>query len=828
MSNRFNLRRAAGPALLLPLLLAACSDPVSSKISSVTVTPAALNMNPGKTDKLTASVSGTGTYNSKVKWTSSNQAVATVSETGQVTAVAVGEATITATSVADSSKSGSAKITVTTIPGDGVKFNFQLASSTTPAGYIADTGAAYNPTTGYGWVTVSSLSQPSAEHQGADATLNVRDRKVAAFDARLNTTIHMQYQPGSVPGNPTPVAWEYAVPNGFYTVTVTVGDAGNNFDSVHHISAEGQTVVQGFTSTSTRHFYTTSTRVEVTDGRLTLSPEGGTNTKLVSVSVAPGERPSVRYPAPQDGEMMVDPTTSVTADLNLPNSAVDADSLKADAVKLVNVATGATVAAGLNTSGGGDVVVLKPQNPLASNTTYRFEINANLKDTTGQPFLPFESTFTTGSSTTSGTTVAFEQVSLQSTVPTKPYTSVEIGPDNKLYAATLSGEILRFGMNADGTLTAPQIIKSVQAANGGPRTIIGMKFDPASTADNLIMWISNNAMYTGQPTANWTGKITRLSGPDLGTVQDIVVGLPRSVRDHMTNSVSFRPGEPKALYILQGSQSAMGAPDNAWGNQSEQLLSGALLRLDLTKVGSTPLNVQTADGGNYNPYAPGAPLTLYATGIRNAFDMVWHTNGQLYVPTNGSAAGGNAPATPALPATCANGSTYTGPAVPALKSVTVQSDYLFRVQQGGYYGHPNPLRCEWVLNGGNPTAGTDPAEVTAYPVGTTPASNWRGYAYDFGLHASANGVIEEYTLNTNSALKNKLMVVRYSAGKDIVVLTPGGEKQDIVEDKPMITGLTNFTPSPLDLIENRANGYIYVAQLDEITGNGTITLVRPK
>ena len=61
-------------------------------------------------------------------------------------------------------------------------------------------------------------------------------------------------------------------------------------------------------------------------------------------------------------------------------------------------------------------------------------------------------------------------------------------------------------------------------------------------------------------------------------------------------------------------------------------------------------------------------MTVYASGIRNAFDLVWHTNGQLYVPTNGSAAGGNTPATPCpLPASCSvaldsptNGA-YTGP-----------------------------------------------------------------------------------------------------------------------------------------------------------------------
>ncbi|MDX5435687.1 MAG: hypothetical protein LPK03_00730, partial [Pontibacter sp.] len=66
---------------------------------------------------------------------------------------------------------------------------------------------------------------------------------------------------------------------------------------------------------------------------------------------------------------------------------------------------------------------------------------------------------------------------------------------------------------------------------------------------------------------------------------------------------------------------------------------------------------------------------------------MWHSNGQLYVPTNGSAAGGN---TPALKSgsVWSNGQVYTGPDVPAMNNVRdTQSDYLFRIVKGGYYGH---------------------------------------------------------------------------------------------------------------------------------------------
>src|SRR5205085_11868611 len=157
---------------------------------------------------------------------------------------------------------------------------------------------------------------------------------------------------------------------------------------------------------------------------------------------------------------------------------------------------------------------------------------------------------------------------------------------------------------------------------------------------------------------------------------------------------------------------AMGSADQTWGNRSEHLLSAAVLRLDISKLGALPLNVKTAEGGGtYNPYAANAPLTIYASGVRNAYDLVWHSNGNLYVPTNGSAAGGNTPAS-VTGTRRPDGTTYNGPTVPALTNVQqTMDDYLFRVVKGGYYGHPDPLRGEYALNGGNPTSGVDVAEA---------------------------------------------------------------------------------------------------------------------
>ena len=82
-------------------------------VNSVTVSPASATLDPNDTQQLTATVDATPASADKtVTWTSSDPSVATVSESGLVTAVAQGTATITATSNLDNTKSGTCSVTV--------------------------------------------------------------------------------------------------------------------------------------------------------------------------------------------------------------------------------------------------------------------------------------------------------------------------------------------------------------------------------------------------------------------------------------------------------------------------------------------------------------------------------------------------------------------------------------------------------------------------------------------------------------------------------------------------------------------------------------------
>jgi glucose/arabinose dehydrogenase len=389
--------------------------------------------------------------------------------------------------------------------------------------------------------------------------------------------------------------------------------------------------------------------------------------------------------------------------------------------------------------------------------------------------------------------IHFQQVPLPTAVDAG-FTCVKIGPDGQLYAAADDGRIFRFHIQSDGALDKPTIIDSLQKAEGGRRLLLGFCFDPAATAQNPIIW-ATHSYYAFLDVPDWTGRVSRMRGKDLETVEDVVSDLPRSAKDHSTNQPAFGPDG--ALYFPQGSESSSGAPDKVWSNRPEHLLNASILRLDVTKVTpGRPIDVRTRDaGGSYDPYTRGAPLTIYASGLRNAYSLVWHHNGNLYVPVNGASNGGNTPAGDGIPA--------------QFNLPDAEDDWLFRINSGKYYGHPNPQQQHYVLNGGNPDGKHRYNEIPQYPVGTPPDVDYEPPILDFGQHCSADGVIEYRGNFFGGKLDGSLLVCRYNAGSDILCVDLDASGN--VAGERTGSGLTGLQ-TPLSLTEDLHNGNLYVCE----------------
>jgi hypothetical protein len=97
--------------------------------------------------------------------------------------------------------------------------------------------------------------------------------------------------------------------------------------------------------------------------------------------------------SPPDGAQDVPINTHVSALLNAGHS-VDLNTLDGTTVRLYSESGQGPVAARVNTSAGGDEIVLIPTQPLEPSTRYAFEIKG-VKDEQGTELMPFKMSFMT-------------------------------------------------------------------------------------------------------------------------------------------------------------------------------------------------------------------------------------------------------------------------------------------------------------------------------------------------------------------------------------------------------------------------------------------------
>jgi len=806
--------------------------------------------------------------------------------------------------------------------GNGFTYGFITEASAT------DADGTSNTPTGSGFPAIAINERTGTGTLPDDGSLPA-DRLSVNFDSydpRLTGYAHFDL--GSFPSR---TGWELALEDGWYEVTVSVGDTGGPNDSDNLLFVEGA-LAADWTPTAAFKTELVTVLANVQDGHLTLSAQGGTITEMqyIEVRALPDLTPGDAREAPEDyaaftqaravsstGEVPlgvddgalpvgIDPTADIVLGIDVVDGRGGAllESLSDGSIRLYETLSGAEVAYNANTTGGFDSLTIAPATDLKEFTSYTividgFQDRGDNDDATAptREFQKFSTTFVTGEAPeVEAREVAFvDNVELASNPAIgESFTSIEISPDQQhLYVTSLSGTITRWELNADGSLD--QSTKEVFAPGGdfneggGRRGIIGIAFDPE---DPQTIWITDNYPVPLNGRSNsvpdFSGRVSKVTlgannSLENASIETYLSGLPRSNGDHVTNSIEFRPnpdagqaGEPDfLLYLTQGSNSAMGAPDSAWGFRPERLLNAAILEIDHTRdapaggfdVSTEPLPTdgqnrrfadsdgdlknggisitsgpysgnflhfteqgvaevrEGADAGSalvaafYDPFEADAVLRIFAEGNRNAYDLVWHTNGFLYVPTNGSAAGGNVPDDP---------DTAQDEGV---NSVGLQNDYLFRMVEGGYYGHPNPLRDKFVLNGGNPTSGADPNQVTSYPAGIDPDPDYdlEG-SYSLANNKSPNGVIQYFSNAFGTSLQNAVIFTQYSSGDNLraVLLNQDGTVAEDFILRDTDGNIISYV-DPLDVIEggdgrlymltlNRSNGVSQIIRLDAAPG----------
>lgn len=157
---------------------------VKKPVTGVKLDQTAVSLAVGKTLQLTGTISPADATNQNVTWSSSNSAVATVSDTGLVKGIKAGTATITVKTV-DGAKTATCKITVTS---GATTATFKLNNSsgkTITELYMVDSGAG-----SYGKDFLSSNGYPSL---GINKYVNAS----ITFDSGTKFDIYLRYSDGS-------------------------------------------------------------------------------------------------------------------------------------------------------------------------------------------------------------------------------------------------------------------------------------------------------------------------------------------------------------------------------------------------------------------------------------------------------------------------------------------------------------------------------------------------------------------------------------------------------------------------------------------------------
>ena len=423
--------------------------------------------------------------------------------------------------------------------------------------------------------------------------------------------------------------------------------------------------------------------------------------------------------------------------------------------------------------------------------------------------------------------VNFSVSTLDSPTNLKKPTTLQFGPDGKLYVGELDGPIHVFDVTRNGknnysakTLETINLIKNVpnhnddgtpNAANNRLMTSIHVT---GTAAQPVIYATSSDPRQAAGPSGKDSnldtnsGILHRLTKNGGKWVKlDLVRGLPRSEENHVPNGM-VKVGNK--MYLNIGGHTNEGVPSNNFAELAEYALSSAVLEIDLDMIGNTTYDIPTLNGpaDQFDPFGghdglnqamlvQNGPIKIFATGLRNAYDIVHTEAGRFYTWDNGPNSGWGAPPGP----DCLNTLDVAG-------GGSTSFDGLHQLSRGYYAGHPNPTRG----NKANTFGGQSPIEGPANPI----ECEYQKPGPESGAlttHRPSTNGLDEYTAsNFGGDMKNDLIAVSLNKTLWRVQLNGAGNK---VTSKSVLKD--GFGSSPLDVTSQGDNdvfpGTIWIADL---------------
>lgn len=331
------------------------------------------------------------------------------------------------------------------------------------------------------------------------------------------------------------------------------------------------------------------------------------------------------------------------------------------------------------------------------------------------------------------------------------FTGISVGPDLKYYMTTRDARVVVIDVDHEGGYIVrdscvssqfldPQWIDHKTGEPAG-RVAIGIAFNPKDTdgrfyiSTSVVEWVKYDILNVDDAWTNGNVEILQPGGDCVERTGFLIKGLPVSAKDHAVNQMVFN--NDGDLLIQIGGFTNQGVPDEAFGNLDEAPLSGASV-LAKTSKGSDFDGVITYD--NTDPglaRQTGGDVTVFATGLRNSFGVMLHSNGWAYATDNGPNNGFGDRSV-----TCSTGTRNSR-----------EEDKIVRLVEGRFFGHPNRnverKECSFI------------GKSMMNPVGEDPPANYEPFLTM--IESSIDGLIE-YTGNTfQGKLRGDILTSRHKS-----------------------------------------------------------------
>jgi glucose/arabinose dehydrogenase/N-acetylneuraminic acid mutarotase len=350
-------------------------------------------------------------------------------------------------------------------------------------------------------------------------------------------------------------------------------------------------------------------------------------------------------------------------------------------------------------------------------------------------------------------------------------------PNGRLYVGSRAGFV--YEIEFDENWTATTVTQHPGVSGLTNYDTLGIAVNPYDPPSPVKLYVTHGELFLNgggafQGESPFTGQVSILTGPNFDTPQPLITQLPTSNHDHGVCGLVFDNNGD--LLIAAGGNTNAGVKWPLLGDLPGSPFSGAILRAAtsrpdfngaiqyVTKSNGTPTTDQVL-GRNIESDGS-AHIEVFASGLRNSYDLALTTWGLLYCTDNGPNTG-YGPAS-----TGANTNSGVHPQ---------HDDELCLVRQGNYYGHANRNR------------GDDDSRQHIWRTETEPSD--ATFTQRILAINSATGGLAEYRAQAfNGLLRGQLVAQVWNSNQTLIELSPDRQSvQGTLTLNPLAMGLDVIT-----------------------------------